>query len=162
MSRESFVYETNEYKLLCEISADNPRDKDGVVNIVGCKGRASVIVVPETIEYNGEAKPVKYIGKKAFLGKHSLRRIELPRTIELVEDFAFAQCDKLATVVIRRDACQGLSMFGRKVFEDCTSLMDICIGTDEKNTLSALLGAIPVRLYDEHLLSDNLLGTDSW
>lgn len=162
MDNGTFVYETTEYKLNCEIISDNPRDRDGVVKIASCKGHASVIVVPQTMEYGGEMKTVKYIGKKAFLGKHRLRRIELPGTIELVEDFAFAQCSRLSTVVLKRKPHLGLSIFGRKVFEDCTSLMDICLGNGEKNTLSALLGAIPVRLYDEYLLSDTMLGSREW
>lgn len=159
---DTFFYETNEYKLECMVTADNPRDKEGVITVISCKGHASVVVVPEFIEYEGENKPVKYIGKKSFLGKHSMRKIILPRSIEQVEDFAFAQCDHLKSVVVLREIEQGLSIFGRKVFEDCTALMDICIGQDERNTLSALLGAIPVRLYDEHLLSDNMLGTEDW
>lgn len=162
MVDNTFIYDAGQYRLICEITESRPEEKDGVITVVGCKGHTSVITIPRTMEINGQEKPVKYIGKKAFLGKQSLRRIELPDTIEQVEDFAFAQCGKLATVVIRKNISNGMSVFGRKVFEDCTSLLDICVGTNEKNSLSALLAAIPVRLYDEHLMSDSNLGTRGW
>lgn len=157
-----FFYKTSEYSLSCEITCSRPSDGDGVITIVACSGHASVVVVPRSIEVDGKERVVKYIGKKAFLGKHSIKRIELPETIEQVDDFAFAQCTGLTTVILWKDIDGGISVFGRKVFEDCTSLMDICIGTKDKTSLSALLAAIPVRLYDEHLMSDSSLGDASW
>lgn len=162
MADNTFLYDMGQYKLICEMTENRPSDRGGVITILGCKGHTSVINIPAEMMVNGEQKTVKYICKKAFLGKQSLRRIELPRTIEQVEDFAFAQCTKLSTVVLWKDIKNGMSVFGRKVFEDCTALLDICVGTSEKDSLSALLAAIPVRLYDEHLMSDTNLGDKNW
>lgn len=64
--------------------------------IIEYAGRDLTVKIPEEID----GKIVKVISKKAFLSQKLVKRIELPSSIEIVEDYAFARCSKLESILI--------------------------------------------------------------
>lgn len=130
--------------------------------ITGVMGNVPVIKLPEKIHDGENELSVVGIDKKAFLGCTQLRRVELPASIAKIDDWAFAQCSHLTEVILHRNVKEKGGVFGRRVFEDCEALRDICVGCDDKNSLSALLAALSCKLTDEHLMSDMDLGTAAW
>jgi len=84
------------------------------VLILEYSGRDLVVSIPETIN----DKKVTIIKKKAFLSQNLVKQVELPSTIRLIEDYAFARCRKLKTVILPYKNL----MLGQEVFKDCSNL----------------------------------------
>ena len=59
---------------------------------------AGALVIPDSVDYNGNAYPVKYIYKYAFSGCDSLTSVVIPDRVEWIMDSAFYGCSRLATV----------------------------------------------------------------
>lgn len=168
---KEFVYKTGDYTLYCEVEQNPERH----VVIAMHQGNGSMLVIPAYMEADGESLPVTAIGKKALLAATDLRQVTLPFTMRLLDDWAFAQCENLLQIIVQQPENQtpdastwmenGYDIhieFGKGVFDDCIHLDDICIGTGKRDTLSALLGAIPYRLQAEYLLRDNDIGSRHW
>lgn len=163
---KEFSHKTGDYTLYCRVDTNAGKER---ITVLMHQGNGSFLMVPAYIDFEGRAIPVAVIGKKAFLGVTGLRQVILPETLALIEDWAFAQCDHLITVVVRRENTAELSnghasrvSFGKGVFDDCARLEDICIGTEKRDTCSVLLGAVPYRLNAEYLLRDIDIGSTGW
>ena len=81
------------------------------------------LVIPDSVSYNGNAYPVKYIYKYAFSGCDSLTSVVIPDRVELIEDSAFYGCSQLTTVHLP----DSLMFLEEYVFENCSSLTSIVI-----------------------------------
>ena len=55
-------------------------------------GQIYTITIPDKVNYNGKDWTVTAIGSYAFINERRIRKIELPKTIEAIEDAAFYQC----------------------------------------------------------------------
>ena len=73
--------------------------KENYATITSYQGEDEVVEIPPFLE-----KPVKRIGKKAFMNSKGLRRIVLPDTICDIYEWAFAYCILLEEVVFPRKA----------------------------------------------------------
>ena len=88
--------------------------KDGEVQVDNCRAAETVFVIPDRIE----DLPVTVIGKKAFLGNKRLSELILPDPLREVGDWAFAHCDGLEKVYLKKNPI----IFGKGVFKDCRKL----------------------------------------
>ena len=102
---------------------------------------------------------IEIIGKKAFLGCKSLKKVFLPGSIKSLSDWSFSKCNNLKSVKIDLPVESGL--FGRGVFEGCEHLKEISF-KDAHKDLSVLLAANVNRLPNEHLLRSEDLGQQGW
>lgn len=165
---KEFSYKTGDYTLYCRLDTCVDGESESIT-VMMHQGHGSFLTVPAYMEVEGRDIPVTVIGKKAFLGTSGLRQVTLPETLIQLEDWAFAQCEHLAVVIIgRKNAAEVLNkaadwvLFGKGVFDDCAKLEHICIGTEKKDACSALLGAVPYRLNAEYLLWDMDIGSARW
>ena len=55
-------------------------------------GQIYTITIPETVNYKSIDWKVTAIGSYAFINERRIRKMELPKTIEAIEDAAFYQC----------------------------------------------------------------------
>ena len=78
------------------------------------KGNDISVKLPEQIE----GCPLTVIGAKAFLSCRTVERLELPDTLEQVEDWGFAHMKNLRELVLPAKEIR----FGKKVFLGCDSL----------------------------------------
>lgn len=51
-----------------------------------------VVIIPDKVDHNGEKWTVVAIGAYAFINERGITKINLPETIEAIEDCAFYQC----------------------------------------------------------------------
>lgn len=137
---------------------------DEYVIITRMQGTAGEIRIPESIR----GIPVRVIGRKAFLSKKNLRKVEAPESVTVVGDWAFAYCDSLHTV--RFDPPQGSGSgttvteslnFGRSVFMECSSLRYLYLG-DQKESTAALLAAAVTAAEAPYLLDAAEAGNREW
>ena len=56
------------------------------------KHEIPVVVIPETVKYNNKDWTVVAIGSYAFINERGIDNVELPESIEAIEDAAFYQC----------------------------------------------------------------------
>lgn len=88
----------------------------GEVAICGYHGIDATLILPDFIEGN----PVTVIAKKAFMGQKHLIRVELPKTIKYIDDWAFAHCYMLREIAIYPNPIS----IGKGVFMECTKLAE--------------------------------------
>lgn len=104
----------------------------------------AVVVIPETVEYNGIVFTVSSIGYYAFAECHSLKEITLPETIVNIYDGAFYSTANLEKIVIPSSI--EFEYFGYDVFEYSTVLGYLAENSDDgeiilgQNVLFAYLG----------------------
>lgn len=55
-------------------------------------GEIYTITIPDKVNYNGKEWTVTAIGSNAFINERRITKMELPETIEAIEDAAFYQC----------------------------------------------------------------------
>ena len=102
-------------------------------------------------------KSIISIGKKAMLSCKSLRRVELPGTIEEVGDWAFAYCDELREVCLPEKPVR----FGRGIFRECGKLRRITVEGKEKD-IGGLLAAAVTLLDAPYLFTPVRCGDGEW
>ena len=66
--------------------------------INGYKGN---VIIPDTVEYNGDKMAVKVIDTYAFDNCKELISISIPRTVTIIYDNNFAGCKKLTKVILK-------------------------------------------------------------
>lgn len=124
------------------------------VQIESCRVRDDVFEIPDTIE----DFPVTAISKKAFLSSKQLLTLILPETLRETGDFAFAHCDRLEKVYLKRNPV----FFGKSVFKDCRKLNKIYFRNEEEEKLAGLFAMAPVMLDAEYLLVPMEAGEREW
>ena len=103
--------------------------EDGVI-LTGYRGRDIMLVIPERLE----DRPVTVIGKKAFLGAKELQQLFLPESIVSIQDWAFACCSALTTLVLPRKKIDT----GQGILKDCSRLRQIAAVSGERDGLASL------------------------
>lgn len=98
-------------------------DRDGICRLERYEGNDNVVILPE--EVNG--KPLSVIGAKAFLSCREIERLELPETVERIEDWAFAHMKNLKEIVMPARKIT----FGKKVFLGCRNLKRVSLSGAE-------------------------------
>ncbi len=129
------------------------------VRITGYRGKDLSVVIPEQID----GLPVTVIGKKAFLSNKMIRQVTLPGRTEQIDDWAFAFCTRLTTVV-----CPYRTMkIGQGIFKECVQLEQIAdkyahIQDKEHEDIAALLAAAIVKFDAFYLFDFETVGTAEW
>ena len=116
-------------------------------------GTASVLEIPSVID----GHQVCVIGKKAFWGKRCLQRIVLPKTLERIEDWAFAGCNMLQEIVFPSKSFT----IGNKIFWKCNRLRYLYVGEIEQS-LARLMACGVNELGAEYLLDPLQAGNKDW
>jgi hypothetical protein len=134
--------------------------------ITGYEGHGALLEIPGTALYedgegNSRELPVGVVGKKALLGNKGLREVHIPASVRRVGQWAFAQCDQLATVVFEKREGRHV-VIERGAFDDDRAIKDICIGYREPDGLSRLVAACCYRLKADHLLNSGDIGSRLW
>ncbi len=88
-------------------------------------GTAPEVIIPNTINVNGEEIPVTTIGSDAFYSCSSLISITIPSSVTSIDYYAFASCSKLSTVTFSENS--QLTTIGEYAFRNCSSLTSITI-----------------------------------
>ncbi len=73
---------------------------DTTATVVGYDGDDKHIVIRDSIAFDGLMFPVKKIGRGAFSGLN-IESVDIPETVEEIEDEAFADCYLLVTIICR-------------------------------------------------------------
>ena len=98
------------------------------------------LVIPDSVDYNGNAYPVKYIYKYAFSGCDSLTSVVIQAfcrctslvsvtfndSLKYIYDSAFAECSSLPSVTIP----EAVVLLGLRSFAMCTSLTTIVFNAE--------------------------------
>lgn len=131
------------------------------ITITGYSGNDSRLRIPDEII---EGYSITSVGKKALMGARSLKEISLPSSIKCFEDWAFASCVHLESLIIRanEEKTSIRPEFGKGVFEGCTELESILLGYEKIDDFAILLGAAIWRLPASYLFKDPDIGTDRW
>ena len=106
----------------------------------------SNIIIPSTINCDGISYKITSIGEKAFWSCTNILSIEIPSTVEVINDYALSGCSGLARIIIPNSVveignnslsgCSGLTeitipssvkMLGSVVFGDCSKLSSVSI-----------------------------------
>ena len=85
-------------------------------SIVGYEDMGSVLDISDKTD-------IETVGKKAFLGCKSIKKVFLPESIESLSDWCFSKCNNLKTV--KFEGAIKANIFGRGVFEGCEHLKEI-------------------------------------
>lgn len=94
----------------------------------------SVVVIPETFEYNGTKYKVTEIEGKAFENCTDLKSITLPNSIERINYNAFCGCSSLENIELP----QSITSIAHNVFKNCSSLKEITIPENVTNLAASL------------------------
>ena len=92
----------------------------GVVQDESYKSLTEVII-PSTVEYEGQTYTVTKVGYGAFDGCKSLVFLTIPDGVTRIEDMAFNGCEALITISIPNS----VTHIGQLAFQNCTSLTSI-------------------------------------
>ena len=83
------------------------------------------VVIPESINIDGEDIPIKEIGEEAFYNNKNLISIIIPNSVTTIGNNAFEDCSNLTTVTIGENS--QLTTIGEYAFYNCSSLTSIYI-----------------------------------
>lgn len=86
------------------------------------------VVVPDSVEYDGQKIPVTKIGNKAFYRSNSIITVSLPSTITEIGAEAFYRCTAITMMVLP----ESVEYIGNSAFEGCTGLTTINMGLSVK------------------------------
>ena len=87
------------------------------------------IVIPETVEYEGNVYNVTGIGNEAFWGCSSLKNITISDNITNIGQYAFYNCNNLLAITMSNN----LETIGSQAFWGCSSLSSITIPSSVTN-----------------------------
>lgn len=105
---------------------------------------AAEIVIPETVEYEGDSYTVTTISYAAFESCSTLTSVTIPETVTWIDDYAFCDVSYLETVVIPETI--EFEYFGSHVFDGTPVLGYLAENSDDgavilgKNVLYAYVG----------------------
>lgn len=119
------------YRVLWGIKQNEIMEIDGllyllnktVAAVVGKRIVSSSIIIPESVEVEGNRYTVTGIGSGAFMGDTVLEEVILPQSIATIEDSAFKGCTQLHIIELPNE----VSFIGDSAFSGCRSLEEIVI-----------------------------------
>ncbi|MBD5327584.1 MAG: leucine-rich repeat protein [Bacteroides sp.] len=82
------------------------------------------VIVPETVEYEGESYKVVGIGDEAFNNCWGLKAVSLPSTLQSIGKLAFGYCTSLRSVTIPEE----VTIVDNEAFTGCSALASVTIG----------------------------------
>ncbi len=163
MNTRDMIYTCNAGMIYYEIRGKEEstesyaQKKGGEIRITGYKGNAISLRIPEEIQ----GVRVTAIGKKAFLSAAQIEEIELPDSVENIEDWAFASCRKLRRISLKKESVH----FGRGVFKGSKVIQEIELRSENGEIRPGLgfLFAAGFSLLDTPYLTDALqAGSRQW
>ena len=83
-----------------------------------------IVVIPESVTYNGTTYSVTAIGDDAFSGCSGLTSITIGNSVPTIGDYAFWKCTGLTSITIPNS----VTAIGNYAFSSCTGLTSIIIG----------------------------------
>ena len=132
-----------------EVMVVGPRIPNSTDPWIGYDKPTGDLVIPETVEYEGNTYTVVSIGDSAFRGCQELTSVQLPNLLRRIEAEAFDACTGLTGAFVIPDHCTFIGAFALwdcnnftsltigaavdtiqwSAFEDCTSLQTIYCNT---------------------------------
>ncbi len=116
-------YNIDAYSIINNIKYVPVSDDDRTVAINKYLGNDSNVVIPESIEVNGEVFNVTAISNAAFIYNTTLTNITIPNSITNIGSSAFNGCTTLASI----DIPNSVTAIGASAFEGCTALESVNI-----------------------------------
>ncbi len=99
------------------------------------------------------------IERKEFLGCKTLRKVILSSSVKVVGDWAFSKCTNLRSFAVAGK--YNGNIFGRGVFKGDDNLKKILFEDFDEDT-SYLIAACANRMYNEHLITSDDVGSEAW
>jgi len=87
------------------------------------KEYTDIVVIPESVDYNGNTYPVTSIGNSAFSGCNGLTSVTIPNSVASIGEGAFWGCSDLTSVTIPNS----VTFIGEWAFRDCSGLTSVTI-----------------------------------
>ncbi len=113
------VYDGLEYAVRVDLN------NKSYIEITDYLGTDTNVIIPDTINVDGEDIPVTTIRESAFSGCSSLTSIIIPDSVTSIGNLAFYECSNLTTVTIGENS--QLTTIGGSAFSGCSSLISITI-----------------------------------
>ena len=85
---------------------------------------SGLVIIPETVTYNGTTYSVTRIGGNAFRNCSSLTSVTIPNSVTSIGNGAFYGCSSLTSVTIPNS----VTSIGNYAFYGCSSLTSVTIG----------------------------------
>ena len=95
------------------------------ITITGYSGDETEVVIPETVNVDGDEIPVRTIGNSAFIENDKITCVSIPDTVTAIGNSAFYDCDSLTSISITENS--QLVSIGSSAFYGCDSLASIII-----------------------------------
>ena len=93
-----------------------------VINNPG--GYTGVVIIPESVEFEGKTYAVTSIGNEAFVGCVGLASVTIPNSVTSLGNGAFLYCYGLTSVTIGNS----VTKIGNSAFYGCSNLTSVTIG----------------------------------
>ena len=110
-------------------TAEVTRSSSGSAAYDECFDYVGNVVIPETVQYEGQTIDVLGIGEQAFYKCKALTSVTFPNSLTYIERYAFADCVSLNGVTIP----EKLRKIGDCAFSHCSSLTSIVIPKNVEN-----------------------------
>lgn len=85
------------------------------------------VVIPASVDHEGESYPVTRIGDQAFYKCYELKSVTIPEGVTAIGDQAFGHCYQLTSVIIPGS----MKTIGEAAFQNCTKLNSISCYAEE-------------------------------
>ncbi len=95
------------------------------ITIISYTGSSTNVVIPSSINVNGEDIPVKVITNDAFKDNDTITSVTISDSITTIGEYVFYNCSNLTTVTISENS--QLTTIGDYAFSGCSSLTSIYI-----------------------------------
>ena len=103
---------------------------DKYISITVWEDSSEELVIPETMNINGENIPIKEIGANAFKDNKTLKSVIMPDTIITIGESAFSGCSSIDSITIP----DNVTLIGDHAFNGCTNLEAVTINDNSKLT----------------------------
>ena len=115
-------------KLIYVIHVDE--NNELYIEIINYVGSATNVIIPDTINVNGEEIPVIKIGDNSFIVNDTIISVTIGKNVTTIGDSAFYGCSSLTSIVIP----DSVTSIGSDAFSRCYDLTTVTIGKDSKLT----------------------------
>jgi hypothetical protein len=129
----------------------------GEVVIQGFNAAGTVMDIPEKID----GKPVTRIAAQACRGDIVITEVRIPKSVNTIGEYAFAECHNLTKVVIK-----GSVFIGRSAFRDCKALLTLKLPSN-LDTIDdfafegcTMLGKVKIPKSLTHIGTDAFMGCE--
>ena len=102
------------------------RETGNSVMVIGPKDKnAAAVTIPATVKIRRKSFKVSRIGKKAFRKMKKLKTLSIGSNVNLIMDYAFADCTKLTKLSFAKKS--SLNKIGKGAFSGCKALVSLTI-----------------------------------